>query len=295
MSIIEQLPGALAPIVSARLGRPWSAGQVRDLRDLACHPCAILSDGEAAVFVKFSEAEDAREQFEIELSGLAALSRLAGVRTPTPVGVFAIDGGTVLVQEALDEVERAAESWRDIGRTLGRIHAVKGVQFGWERRGYFGPLPQDNRPAGDWPTFFADRRLRPMLALVAATGQLPTTLATQIERLIARVPELCGPAVQPTLLHGDAQKNNFVSTPTGAVVIDPAVQYGHPELDLAFVDYFEPVPADVFAGYREEQAIDDGFWERRELWRLWGYLAAVAVEGGPVYLERVERAVATYA
>ncbi len=295
MTIIEKLPDALAPIVSARLGRDWSARQVTDLRDLACHPCAILSDGAAAVFVKFSDAEDAREQFEIELSGLAALTRLAGVRTPTPVGVFAIDGGTVLVQEALDEVTRSDEHWRDIGRALARIHQVKGARFGWERDGFFGPLPQDNRPAADWPTFFAERRLRPMLSQAIASGRLAVTLATQVERLIARLPELCGPTVQPTLLHGDAQKNNFISTATGAVVIDPAVQFGHPELDLALVDYFEPVPPVVFEAYREVQPIDPGFWERRELWRLWGYLAAVAVEGGPVYAERVERAVAAYA
>ena len=63
-------------------------------------------------------------------------------------------------------------------------------------------------------------------------------------------------------------KYHYVRTEAGAVVID-----------LAFIDYFEPVPPEDFEGYQDVQPIDPGFWERREFWRLWGYLAAVAVEG----------------
>jgi len=63
------------------------------------------------------------------------------------------------------------------------------------------------------------------------------------------------------------------------VVIDPAVYYGHPEVDLAALDLFQAVPTDVYQGYREVRPIDPGFWERRNLWRVWPYLAAVTVEG----------------
>ena len=78
----------------------------------------------------------------------------------------------------------------------------------------------------------------------------------------------------------------------GAVVIDPAIYYGNPEMDLAFIDYFQTVPDDVFDGYRDELPIDPGFWERRDLWRVWGYLAAVTVEG-PVHLGKLTGALQT--
>jgi len=64
--------------------------------------------------------------------------------------------------------------------------------------------------------------------------------------VISHLLGLCGPGVVPTLLHGDAQQNNFISTEKGAMVIDPAVYFGHPEMDLAYIDYFQPVPEDVF-------------------------------------------------
>jgi fructosamine-3-kinase len=81
-------------------------------------------------------------------------------------------------------------------------------------------------------------------------------------------------------------------------VIDAAPYFGHPEADLALVDYFQPVPDDLFAGYREIAPVDPGFPDRRELWRLAAYLAVIAVDGhrpfGRRYLGRLAAAVQAY-
>ena len=113
-------------------------------------------------------------------------------------------------------------------------------------------------------------------------------------RLLGRLPRLCGPDVRPALLHGDAQQHNFVSTDTDAdaVAIDVAPYFGHPEIDLAFVDYFDAVPDDVFEAYREIVPIDTGFAQRRELWRLFGYLAVVTVDGHKPFERRMLRSLA---
>jgi len=190
-------------------------------------------------------------------------------------------------------VERGPREWRQIGQALARIHKVKGEQFGLESNGYFGPLLQDNATMSDWPGFYAERRLRPMLKRAVDSGHMPPDLTRPLEKVISHLPELCGPEVSPTLLHGDAQQNNFISTEEAAVVIDPAVYFGHPEMDLAYIDYFQPVPEDVFDGYRKELPIDPGFPERRALWRIWGYLAAVTVDGNG-YLGRLTEAVKHY-
>lgn len=108
-----------------------------------------------------------------------------------------------------------------------------------------------------------------------------------------RLPELCDPEVTPALIHGDAQQNNFISTAKGTYVIDPAIYYGHPEIDLAYVDYFQPVPDDLFDGYLEEMPINPGFSERRDLWRISGYLAAVAAEGS-AYMNSLTNALRRY-
>jgi len=267
--------------------------EFRDMNEFSSHPSAIFSDGSFSVFVKFNTAANGLEQFEVELAGLQRLSKLSGVLTPAPIGNITVDGGAIMILEAVPVVDRMPKQWRDIGRALAQIHKVKGTQFGLETNNYFGPLYQDNRPMSDWPTFYAERRLWPRLVGAINSGNMPTEVIRQVEKLISRLPELCGPEVEPTLLHGDAQQNNFISMENGVVVIDPAVYYGHPEIDLAHIDFFQPVPNDVFIGYQEGAPIDSGFRERRELWRIYGYLAIVEVEGS-AYLRNLSSAVQKY-
>jgi fructosamine-3-kinase len=285
---ILRLP--LEQFISRQLGHSWSVATSRDMADYACHPAAILSDGSYSVFAKYSDAANGLHQFEVELASLNYLAGRTGVRIPHPLGILPAGSGHILVMEEVRSVERTFHRFRQMGQALACIHKVKADTFGLETDGYFGPLPQENSPLPDWPSFYAERRLLPGMQRAVDSGNLPASFIHPLERIIARLPSLCGPDVIPTLLHGDAQQNNFISSEAGAYVIDPAIYYGNPEVDLAFVDYFQPVPDDFFAGYQEELPIDPGFWERRPLWRIWGYLAAVTVEGA-AYLGKLQEAV----
>jgi protein-ribulosamine 3-kinase len=289
----DPLRAPVEQIVSEHTGRRWSIKDARDMSDYACHPCAILSDGSYSVFAKFSDAPEGDKQFEVELAGLRLLRERAGILIPTPVGILPVPGGTILVLEAVQAVDRAPRHWRQIGRTLAQIHQIKRERFGLETNGYYGPQYQDNTPSSDWQTFYAECRLWPGLRLAIESGNMPLESIRQVEKIITRLPELCGSDIVPTLLHGDAQQNNFISTEMGPVVIDPAIYYGNPEVDLAALDSFQPVPEDVFDGYREELPIDPGFWERRDFWRIRLFLAAVAVEG-PGHLWRLTGALQKY-
>jgi len=291
--LADQLRIPVEHAISEYIGERWAVKRFRDMNDFSSHPSAIFSDDAYSVFVKFSQAANGLEQFETELKGLQLLSKLSGVMTPTPIGNIEVEGGVVMVLEAVQSVERTSVQWRQIGQALARIHRIKGQQYGLESHNYFGPFYQDNRSLSDWSTFYAERRLWPRLMGAINAGHMPTTAIHQVEKLVARLPQLCGPEVTPTLLHGDAQHHNFVSTADGAVVIDPAVYYGHPEIDLAYVDYFHPMPEDVFLGYQDELPINPGFYERRDLWCVYGYLAAVEVEGTP-YLGKLLDAVQKY-
>ena len=258
------------------------------------------------MFAKLSLAADAREQFTAELAGLRLLRRAAQVLVPVPVasGLADTPAGVLLLYEALPERRseaRQPRDWQAIGQVLAALHQAGHERFGLDGPGgFFGPLPQDNRPvpANRWADFYRDRRLLPMLRTAVDSGHLPPGLAAGVGEIAARLPVLAGPEPRPSLLHGDAQQNNFVSTADGAVIIDAAPYYGHPEADLALVDYFQPVPDEVLAAYRDILPVDPGFPERRELWRLAAYLAVVAVDGsgsfGRRYLDRVAGAVRFY-
>jgi fructosamine-3-kinase len=291
---------------SAHRGRRWVAQGFTSLDDRASHPCGILHGAPFSAFAKLGPSAAAREEFTAELAGLRLIGRSAGVRVPVPVadGLAGTEAAPLLLYEALTERlpgARERADWRSIGQVLATLHQAGHERFGLDGpRGFFGPLPQDNRPVpgNRWTEFFRERRLLPLLRAAADSGHLPPALAAGAETIAARLPELAGPEPRPALLHGDAQQNNFVSTAAGAVVIDAAPYFGHPEADLALVGYFEPVPDDVLAAYREILPVDPGFAVRRELWRLPAYLAVVAVAGGTsfgrTYLDRLAAAVRLY-
>lgn len=279
--------------VSAHLGRAWRVKRVEDKADEASHPAAILADDTYAVFVKLGEGWLARDQFKQELAGLQLLTERSGVLTPEAIGIIQAGDRALLVMEAVQVVKREDVHWRQMGQTLARIHRVKGDRCGLESHAYWGSLYQDNRPLLDWPEFYRARRLGPRLRAAVDSGNLPLDLVAQVEKLSARLEGLCGPEVEPALLHGDAHQNNFLSTARGPVMIDPAVYYGHPEMDLAYVDFFAPVSDALFQGYQELTALDPGFVERRDLWRIPAWLAMVQVDG-PQHLDRLRAALRRY-
>lgn len=278
---------------SAHLGRPWRHAGFADLKDRASHPCGIFSGEPFSVFVKLYAGPNGLEQAAAEVAGLRFIQHVSDVATPAPVcdGVIATRAGSMLLSEALPERGpgrglpsdwRTPADYADIGRALARLHQVLGGIPGMPALdGFFGPLRMDNRPVGSgrWADFYAERRLLPTLRLARDAGHITPELAAAVERVAGRLPQLCGPEPMPALLHGDAQQNNFVSTPDGAYLIDACPYFGHPEIDLALAGYFHPVPEDLFAAYREITPIDAGFAERRELWRMHGYLAVAAVAG----------------
>lgn len=289
----NQLRAEIENAVSEIKGYRWRITDERDFSEFAFNQCAVLSNGSYAVFFKMSQSQNARAKFELEESELRYLSTRCNVRTPKTITIHESDGITLMIMEALDAIDRGTKQWREMGKSLAKIHLVKGEYFGFQTNGYWGPLFQDNRPDSSWSTFFVERRIIPLLKIAVDSENIPEAEIAKVEKVVERIPELCGPEIKPTLLHGDSHQNNFISTEEGAYVIDPAIHYGDPEYDLALVDSFQPVPHDFFEGYQELLPIASDFDERRDLYRIPLYLSAVALEG-PMHLELLRRALGRY-
>src|SRR5699024_11989930 len=74
------------------------------------------------------------------------------------------------------------------------------------------------------------------------TCALPILFSTRVtdhfQRLYKKLPELL-PSEPPSLLHGDLWSGNYFYDQKGrAVLYDPAVYYGHREMELAFTHLF---------------------------------------------------------
>jgi fructosamine-3-kinase len=245
---------------------------------------AELADGRV-VFAKRQPPGDANAAadraglFAIEADGLRRLGAAGTVRVPEVVAV----ADDLLVLEWVDTGRPAADFDRVFGEQLAGVHRVTGPSFGLD---HDGPVPaslrlaHDDTPAPTWPEFYGRRRLEPLVRHNLDHGRLPPESRAEFDRLIARLPELCGPAEPPTLLHGDLWAGNCISDDRGRpVLVDPHVHFGHREIDLAMMRLFGGFGAGVFAAYAEAHPLADGHADRVPLYQLHPLLNHVALFG----------------
>ena len=149
------------------------------------------------------------------------------------------DGGGITPQ-----VERHA------AELIAALHATPRAFFGYERDTLIGPLPQPNPRSERWVPFFREHRLLAMARAAEAEGALPAKLLIRLERLAERLPDYLTEPRHPSLLHGDLWTGNvLVRGDRVAGVVDPAIYYGHPEIELAFTTLFGTFGATFFETY----------------------------------------------
>ncbi len=257
-----------------------------------------LADGRTA-FVK-TRADAGPGEYAAEAVGLAWLAGPGALRTPRVLEI----GEDYLALEWIEPGRLDTTEVEELGRGLATTHAAGAAGFGDPRPGgagdgdsgeggvapagagmgapaSFGSLSLPNEPTADWPSFYAERRLRPLAAIVHERGVLSDTGVRAVERVCERIAELAGPAEPPARLHGDLWGGNVMADAEGRPwLIDPSAYGGHREVDLAMLRLFGASSERVFAAYAEVAPLADGWEDRVALWQLLPLLVHAVLFGG---------------
>ena len=168
--------------------------------------------------------------------------------------------------DAAGEEELGRGLARDARRGRPALRRDRRLRSG--RRG-FGSLRLPNEPAGDWASFYAERRLRPLAARGRASRARSRGRDRAVEGVCERMGELAGPAEPPARLHGDLWTGNVLADRDGRPwLIDPSAYGGHREVDLAMLRLFGAPSERVFDAYEEVAPLAEGWRERVELYQL---------------------------
>lgn len=234
-----------------------------------------FDDGDRA-FVK-TRQEAAPGEYAAEAAALEWLG--VAVRVPRVLGV----AEDLLALEWIDE--GTLTHAEELGRSLAAMHAAGATEFGGSAPLRIGSLEIPNEPLGDWPSFYAERRLQ---ALVKPAG-LSSSGAAAIETVCEHIAELAGPPEPPARLHGDLWGGNVLSGADGhGWLIDPVAYGGHREVDLAMLRLFGAPSERIFDAYEDAAPLAPGHEERVPLWQLFPLLVHAALFGGH-YVQQVER------
>jgi fructosamine-3-kinase len=243
---------------------------------------AKLSDG-AYVVAKVDRAGESHLERE------AYMLRYLREKTELPVPEVYHSSETLLLMELMPGKGNLSGAQTHAGELLAALHEVTTGAYGHERDTLIGSLSQPNPWTESWVEFFRDQRLLYLTGVASEAGRLPARLRGRVEELAGRLGEILEEPERPALIHGDVWSGNVLAEGDRiTALLDPAIYYADPEIELAYISLFGTFGEPFFRRYVEIRRIRPGFFEeRRHLYSLYPLLVHVYFFGGP-YVGSVE-------
>lgn len=289
----QNIPAPLLEILANHLGNSPEITSFEEKGGGSINTAAIIRTSQGTFFAKWNSVEGRCGMFGAEEHGLKLLAQAGEIRTPEPLGSREDSSRCYLLMEYLESGDFGFDFWEVFGTRLARLHRHTQPQFGLDRSNFIGSLPQLNPLTDSWATFFAESRLEPQLKRAVDSGKADTQLVKKFESLYTKLNEIF-PHEAPALLHGDLWGGNFMCTiDEDPAVYDPAVYYGHREMDLAMTRLFGGFDSSFYEAYHEEFPLEQGFEKRMDICNLYPLLVHVNLFPGS-YIQSVKHIVSRF-
>ena len=238
-------------------------------------------------FVKWNNKSRFPGMFEAEKLGLKLLYDTNAIRIPKTIIAGGIEDLIYIVMENINTTGRKSDYWTMLGVKLAKLHSHKAEKFGLDHDNFIGSLAQSNITHADWVEFFITERLVKQIEIALNKGAISSTTVKQFDQIYTRFENLF-PKESPVLIHGDLWSGNLITDDLGEpCLIDPAVYYGHREIELSMTKLFGGFDNEFYQSYHEIMPLENGFEERVEVYNLYPLMVHVNLFGGH-YLQEVE-------
>ena len=265
-----------------------SGGDINEAR-------ALLLDDGTKLFMKSNSAASL-ENFKAEAAGLDEIRAADAIGVPDVLGAGTDSGFSFLLLSFIGGGIRIRHYWETFAAELAAMHRAdvcEDRKYGLARDNWIGARKQINTPHNKWIPFFRDCRLAPQLQ--SAHHYLPVEDKHRAEYLLDHLDRFMIEPEKPSLVHGDLWSGNMITGDDGkGWLIDPAVYYGHPEVDIAMTELFGGFPQVFYEAYTDTGILQPGYRDRRDLYNLYQLLNHLNMFGRG-YLPEVRRILKRYA
>lgn len=275
--ISEQLKATFGSAFEIYQWSPLSGGDINEVYRLN------TSSGELCIKLN----DQFPGMFEREASGLALLKKQTRFAIPEVISTGKQGQYGFLLMSYIESAKPKADFWTLFGERLAEMYQVSDQYFGLTQDNFIGSLPQSNQQRTNWSDFYYFERMLPQIEMAIDSGKMDTSFKTKAKALYAKLNNIF-PHEPPALLHGDLWSGNYMVSDSGTpALIDPAVYFGHREMDLAMMQLFGGFDRKVFDVYHSNHRLEKNWEERIRLCQLYPVLVHVNLFGGS-YINQAE-------
>lgn len=248
----------------------------------------VTAEDGSEYFLKY-DSSTLSDMFIKEANGLNELAKAGAIKVPE---VLSFDNDYILL-EYISGGYKKKNFYEEFGRSFALLHKFQSEYFGFYEDNYIGSNPQiniaDENEKSDWVKFYFNKRILFQLQLAEKLGNSTPELRKSISKLEDKIEDIMGNAEEkPSLLHGDLWGGNYMVDENGsAVLIDPAVYYGHREADLGMTKLFGGFSTEFYNSYNEFFPLPDGYEYRENIYKLYHVLNHLNLFGGSYYSQAI--------
>ncbi|MFZ1791714.1 MAG: fructosamine kinase family protein [Saprospiraceae bacterium] len=238
-----------------------------------------LKTQSADLFLKINSNANSLDMFREEALGLETISQALKEGVPSVLLVDQFESQALLLLEYVLPKSANSLDFYQLGVHLAKLHGITHSHFGFKSNNFIGSLTQNNEPHHQWIPFYVQNRLEPQLLLGRQLGFLDDKEVPSVDQLKIGLEQRIG-YCKPALLHGDLWSGNYLISSNGQpYFIDPAVYFGHREVDLAMTRLFGGLGDAFYQAYYEIWPKEAGEDERIELYQLYYLLVHLNLFG----------------
>lgn len=246
-----------------------------------------LETSEGIFFLKLNFDHE-RDILSKEAEGLQKLRKSTFLKVPETFGQGRIGDYNYLLSEFIPSSRQQLDYWENLGLGLAHLHLHHSRHFGLDTDNYIASLAQKNHQFDDWLTFFIEQRLEPMLGKAYFDRLIPLDFLKKFQSIYPKLDSIF-PKEKPSLLHGDLWSGNVICYGDGQpCLIDPAVYYGHREMDIAFSKLFGGFDSRFYEAYESILPLEPDFDSRMGIYNLYPLLVHLNLFG-TAYLPGIEK------
>tara|TARA_B100000686_G_scaffold352377_1_gene454151 strand:- start:3635 stop:4483 length:849 start_codon:yes stop_codon:yes gene_type:complete len=230
--------------------------------------------------IKLNISHKHPKMFEKEKSGLELISK-SKFLIPKPIIAGSFENYDYLILEYIKP--GTVLNWQLFGKNLASLHKINNDKFGLNQDNYIGSLKQHNNFQKDWGAFYSNQRLLKLAKDARDLNLLSKIDSQKIDSLCKNLKNIV-PKSKPSLIHGDLWVGNLMSNVENKpVLFDPAVYFGHPEMDWAMLSLFGSYPEEAMKNYCEFLPLENGFNDRKDIHQLYPLMVHLILFGSSYY------------